>query len=1259
MVRWACQNCFKVHRGFPAGKSFLVPMSPIRTKDYDMIVSEIGLTERTGGTDMSVRFVIGRAGSGKTEACLNALKQALKEDPAGDPFILLVPEQATFQAEYTMIQDPDIKGMIRGQVLSFRRLAYRIMQETGGTARVPMDDMGKKMLLYKLVKAMQDDLGPFHKLADQMGFIDKCMELFKEFRRYAVTAEDLALMLDKLNGDQQSVRGLGFKLQDIEKLYRHYEIEMGQTYLDAEDCLDMLADQLKDSPYAKRLEIWIDGFHGFTPQELRAVMEMAKHTKQVVITLCLDRDYAVDESVNELDLFYQTALTMIRLKKECLEQHIELDNTVDLNQVPLARFKASPMLQRLEYQWNWRHPLDASAQAGNDSETAFKGVQDPIMIYEAQNRRAEVAGIARDILRHVRDKGYRYRDIAIMVRNMTTYEDLISAEFRQLNIPFFMDQKRTVLHHPLTELIRSSLEVIQHYWPYEALFRALKTDFFLPLGWGVDPDSKRFAFVLKHCPEMQAESLALKLSTLDRHAIDELENIALAYGAEGYRWTDLEPWHIAQRSALDTPDAEFVPNLLLMEHVHIIRLWAVYPLMQLQDQLKHASGAKEMIQAVYTYLETLGVPERLTYWSQVQAEAGQADKAKEHAQLWDRLMDMFDQVVELMGDQPLTLEAFSGLLDKGFEGMKLALVPPALDQIFIGSMERSRAANVKLLYVLGVNDGVLPTRIQEEGIFTERERELLHQTGLELAPSLKRRLLDEQFLIYTTLTMASERLCISYPIADEEGKSLLPSEVIRRMKQWFPQLCYQVLLSDPNPSMTSIENLEYIEQSQGAVSYLIAHLQYWLKGADVPEVWWQIYHWVIEHPHWKNRLEKLAGSLFYVNQERPLDPEQSRKLYGDTLQVSVSRMERYTACPFSQFISHGLRLRERKVFRLEAPDIGQLFHAALNQMVMQVVNDQQEWEQLSDEDSRRLAVETVEQLAPHLQHEILLSSKRHQYIAGKLRDTVHQAFNILKQHALRSDFKPVGLEFAFGPGQQIPSLVFPLDNGVKLEVVGRIDRIDRADSDNGPLLRIIDYKSSETQLNLTELYYGLSLQMLTYLDVVLTHASQWLGNEARPAGVLYFHVHHPMMQTKNGLPANKAQEAVFKTFKMRGLVDADVATVKMMDKTLDKGHSELIPVGLKADGGFYANSSVATEQEWNVLRRYVRQTIRSIGTRLTEGHVAIEPYRLGKKTPCTFCSYKSICQFDVTMEGNQYHQLRPMSKQQVFEAIEQVDESVS
>lgn len=304
------------------------------------------------------------------------------------------------------------------------------------------------------------------------------------------------------------------------------------------------------------------------------------------------------------------------------------------------------------------------------------------------------------------------------------------------------------------------------------------------------------------------------------------------------------------------------------------------------------------------------------------------------------------------------------------------------------------------------------------------------------------------------------------------------------------------------------------------------------------------------------------------------------------------------------------------------------------------------------------SAKVVDELAPRLQGEILLSSSRYAYIARKLKQVVGKAVVVLGEHAKHGQFHPLGLEIDFGPGKDLPSLTFDLDNGCTMEIIGRIDRVDRADGDQGVLLRVIDYKSSQTALQLSEVYYGLSLQMLTYLDVVLTHAQTWLGVEAKPAGVLYFHVHNPMLQQKNALDPAAVEKELRKRFKMKGLITADAEVAGLMDSELihSSGHSQLIPVALKKDGTFYSTSSVATDEQWDTLRTYVRKQVKQIGTNITNGHVDIAPYRLGKKSACQHCSYTSICQIDPLFEGNEIQVFRQRAKDQIWtDLAEQVN----
>lgn len=1176
---------------------------------------------------MSIRFVIGRAGSGKSTWCLDQLRQRLKNQPAGEPLILLVPEQATFQAEYALVTTPGLTGTIRAQVLSFRRLAYRIMQETGGTMRTPIDDSGKKLLLYKLLQQHQQELRMFHHAAEQSGFVDGLNELYNELKRYCITTDSLEQYVhNNENRMEESNAMLADKLHDLLYIYQAYEKEMSSLYIDAEDYIDILAKQLKDSTYVRHAEIWIDGFHGFTPQEYQVIEQMMLHADKLNITLCLDREYGGTENPDELDLFHPTASTMIILQQLADQHAIHKEPSIVLQEDVFPRFEESPMLSHVEQFYHARKPMKQEKELTD------------ISIHAAAHRRAEVEGAARELLRLTRDCDYRWRDITVMVRNIADYEDLISTIFSDYQIPYFMDQKQTVMHHPLVEFIRSSLETIQFHWKYDSIFRCVKTDLLVPFN--------------------SADSATDSL--VDKHSMDQLENYVLEFGIQGSRWFDAKPWSYLRRRSLEADEHKTTDqDANFLESIEQTRQCIVRPLRSFQLQLESAGNVREQVSALFELLERIQATKQLEQWSTEAASEGKLELAREHIQIWGKVIDMLDQLVEVMGEEQVSLDMFSGLIETGLESMKLAQVPPSLDQVLIGSMERTRSSQIKYTFILGVNDGILPEKVKEGSVLTEQEREELSSAGLKLAPSSRRKLLDEQFLIYIALTAPSEHLWLSYPLADEEGKALLPSEVIRRIQSMFPQLDIRFLMAEPMPVQEQSTQMEYIAHAERVLSYLAVQLRQWRRGVEIDSIWWDVYNWYSTHAQWQRKLKRILTGLFHRNQEQVLMPTTSRLLYGDHLNASVSRMERFVSCPFAHFISHGLRLQERPIYRLEAPDIGQLFHAALTKIAQQLQKENIFWGDLTQEQCEQQAAQAVDQLTPRLQGEILLSSKRYYYIANKLKRIVGRASVVLGEHARRGSFTPVGLELDFGRKGTLPPLIFNLDNGFSMEIIGRIDRVDRADTEQGTYLRVIDYKSSQTALDLSNVYYGLSLQVLTYLDVVITHAEQWLGHPAKPAGVLYFHVFHPMLQKKNKISAEQAAEELFKQHKMKGLIMADNEAVQLMDHQLKQGYSDIIPVAVKTDGSYYRHASVVTEGQWERLRDYIRTSIRSIGEDITNGHVEIQPYRIGTRTPCTFCAYKSICQFDQLYEDNDYRYLRKLDKSIVLEEVEKDNSSFS
>lgn len=1162
---------------------------------------------------MAIRFVLGRAGSGKTHYCLEEIRNELTIDPLGPPLILLTPEQASFQMEYELLKQEQLQGMLRAQALSFRRLAFRVMQETGGTALIPITETGKHMLLYKLVNKYASELQLFKNSEEQAGFIERLVNLITEWKRYGVTAQQVQQLVQSGNNNQSHL--LQKKLHDMGLLYQNMEQELLNKYVDSEDYLSLMVQGLPYSSTLQGCRIWVDGFHGLTPTEYEALGALMAHSADMTIALTLDRVYDKEESLDELNLFYQTAETYQIIMKLAEQYDVDIEEPIFLDSSETHRFTEAAPLAFLERYYGTRKVYAATSSG----DSAHHHLQ----LVAASNRRAEIEELARHMHVQVHEQGYRWRDMAVLVRNLDSYSDYIELVFRRYQIPFFMDQKQKTLYHPFVEFISAALECIVHGWQYDAMFRCVKTEMLFP----------------------QDESLP-------REWFDILENYVLASGINGWKWKDLRYWKALATVSLDEEEetAYYISEKAQRElDISLTARASIMPPLELlAEKLEKARNIREMCMALYELLDSVKVAQRLERWSNHEQERGNLMMARTHLQLWGNVMSLLDELVELAGDEQVSAELFAGMIQAGLDSLQLASIPPSMDQVVIGTMERSRLTNIKASYIIGASDGVLPMHMQEDGILSEDDREQLAVEGLAMAPSSRRKLLDERFLIYQVLTRASTKLWVSYPLADEEGKSILPSEIIRQLRSQFPTVALQNAVIEPKLSMSEQQQRAFLAHPDTALTYLIVMLREWKQGKQLPSLWWDLYNWYAIRPQYTNKLTALLRSLQFNNVALPLTIETARGLYGEHMRMSVSRVERFVSCPFQHFSIYGLRLKERKQYQLAAPDMGQLFHAALGKLANQLGSS---WGRLSHDRVKQEVSDIVDQLVPRLQSQILLSSERFRYIARKLKEIVMQAAIILGEHSGRAEFQPIGTEVDFGPSGSMPSLKVKLDNGNMLEIVGRIDRVDAAESDEGLILRVLDYKSSSKALKLDEVIHGLSLQMITYLDVLMTHGEQWLKQKVSPAGVLYFHVHNPLLQVKNRISIEEANELMLKRYKMRGLLTADTTVVRMMDSELETGYSQILPVAVKKDDSFYSSASVVSHEQWDMLRGFVQQKIKRIGQDIQEGVVSIEPYQLGDRTPCQFCEYKAVCQFDPVIEGNHYRKLAKASQDEIWREL--------
>jgi ATP-dependent helicase/nuclease subunit B len=1073
------------------------------------------------------------------------------------------------------------------------------------------------MVLCRILERQKKNLRLFHRASEQVGFTSQLEEILTEFKRYCVLPQELGDGGRKLqpNGEETEISGAGNrvledKLHDLALIYHELELELAGRYLYGEEYLPILAEKLFMSASLKNAQIWIDGFHFFTPQELLVINSLLACCKGVTVALTLDQPHD-HQLPHEFSLFYQTAQTYQTLRNTALKGGAFLEKTSllpeELGSTIPVRFAQQQELAHLEKHFD-RRPV-----------VPYQDSCPGITLAAAVNRRTEVEHAAREILTQVRSGGYRFRDLAVMTRDMSLYHDLIRTVFHDYGIPLFLDRKRPMLNHPLVEFIRSAVEAVNKNWNYEAVFRCIKTDLLFPLEQWKDIDRLR-------------------------EEMDQLENYVLAFGISGSRWTGDKPWEYGRKE-----------DLVLLNR---LRQLVIGPLMGFQQDMKSAKTGHQMGTALFKLLESLNVPAKLEKWQLQARKEGNLAQAKEHAQVWRAVLELLDQLVDVLGEEKIPVNLFPRLLEAGLESMHFALVPPALDQVLVATLDRSRLSNVKCVFLLGVNDGVLPARIQEKGIFSEEERvALASKTGISLGPDSRRKLLDEQFLIYNGLTKASDKLWLSYSLADEEGKALLPSSLINQLKKLFAKLQEKMLYAGPGEETRGNDDsdLTFVSCPGQTLSYLVGCLRQWRKGYPLSPLWWDVHYWYVGHDGWRDKSRELLQGLSYQNRENSLSRGIALDLYGRRLQVSVTRVEKFMACPFSQFASHGLKLKKRRVFRLEAPDIGQIFHEALTLFAKYVADNKLDWHKLTEEECFRLAGETVDQLAPKIQGEILLSSSRYHYLTGKLKEVIGRSAAVIGRQLAKGQFYPVGLELGFGPGETLPPLRFTLGNGCELELIGRIDRVDQAVTDQGIYLRVLDYKSSDQKLDLAEVYFGLALQVLTYLHVVITNGAAWLGQAVHPAGVLYFHLQNPLLSIKKELTEEELERELFKKFKMKGLVLADGEIARLMDGE-NTADSEVVPVKIKTDGDFDKRSSVITPTELEALRFHVEKTYREAGSQIIGGEIAISPYRLNKQKPCTYCLYKSFCQFDQALTENRFRLLPAWKKERVLEKLVQEGE---
>ncbi|CDG36536.1 ATP-dependent helicase/deoxyribonuclease subunit B [Acetivibrio thermocellus BC1] len=1145
---------------------------------------------------MSLRFIYGRAGSGKTRFCLEEIKSRITSK-ATHPLVLLVPEQFTFQAERDLISVLGTGGILKTEVLSFSRIAYRTFNEAGGITYPHIHSAGKCMILYRILDKMKGSFRVFSKTADRQGFVNTLSTLITEFKKYNVTPEDL----EKVSKELEEDNPVKEKLMELTAIYDLFEKTIAERYRDPDDDLTLAAKKLGSIPLYDGAEIWIDGFTGFTPQEYQIIGQLMKKAQRVNISFCTD---CLDGDLNDTDIFSSIKTAYRKLVKMAKENGIPVEPSVVLNSKPLFRFSQSPELSHLE-QYLYAYPYKTYNEKTKD-----------ISLFSSVNIFAEVEACARDIVRLCRDRGMRYREIAVVTGNLDGYEKLIEAVFSEYGIPCFIDRKVDIVNHPLVRLIMSMLDIFIENWSYEAVFRYLKTG----------------------------------LTGIDRESIDRLENYVLACGIRGSCWTETEEWKMVPELIPNEKSLEEAKELL--EDVNRIRAQVVAPLMEFRKKTKGRKKASDFCASLYDFLCTLGIPEKIEDAIEKFRESGNLNLANEYSQVWNAVMEVFDHTVEVMGDETFGIEKFARILEIGFGECKIGLIPASLDQVLVGSLERSRSHEIKALYILGANDGVFPPAVMEEGILSDQDRAVLNNAGIELASDTRTQAFDGQYLIYRALTTAGNYLRISWSIADHEGRTLRPSLVAFRLRKLFLNITET---SNILPSGSLEEEMELLSGNSPAFKSMVSALRQKADGKEIKPVWQEAYRWFAVQDEWRGKCEALRAAFQYKNLAQPVSREKIAALYGEPAVSSVSRLEKYTACPFAFYVQYGLGAKERQIYSLRPPDVGTFMHAVIEKFSRMVAKRNVSWRDLDRDWCSEKVSEIVDEMLEKMQGSGIAASRRYTALTLRLKRVVARAVWLIAEHIRRSSFEPVAYEVGFGENGKYPPIVIELDSGEKIHLTGRIDRVDALKTEDGTYLRIVDYKSGGKDFKLSDVFYGLQIQLITYLDALWESGEADENNPVLPGGVLYFKIDDPIIRGNGRMTEEEIEKAIMKQLRMKGLLLADVKLIREMDKDIE-GSSMIIPATVNKDGSLGKNTSAATMEQFKLLRKYVRKLLKNLCEEIMKGNVSINPYKKKGTTSCKYCSFLPVCQFDTTMKENTFKLLYDKKDDEIWSLMAQEEE---
>ena len=1091
---------------------------------------------------MGIRIVYGRAGTGKSKYILDEIEQNLKNQD--QKIFIIVPEQFSYATEKKLLDTLGEQASINAEVISFKRLAYRINQEVGEKEKINLTKTGRAMLLKYIVNKNNKDLNFLGKANE----IDLILRTITELKKHNVNPIDIQNQTDELDN-----KLLRLKLEDIGKIYSIYQNTINNSYIDEDDILTILASQINKSSILDKAILYIDEFAGFTTQEYKVIEEILKKAENVTVTICTDELNI--KGLPENDVFYSNKQTIKKLIEHAKNVNVKVQETIKLEKPYRYKTEELKILEQNIF---------------NAKNYIFNKNINSIHLNLYANPYNEIEETAKKVVELVKTKGIRYKDISIIAKNIDDYIAVVKAIFLKYNIPVFIDSNKALNDNILIKYVLSIFDIFSKNWSKDSVISYIKTGF-------------------------------LEISKQD---IYKLENYCNKWQIRGNKWYK-EDW-------------KYDPLNKDLESLNNLRKIIVEPLMEFNLEVKNKKTAGEITKKLYEFLEKNQIKNKL---SEKLKKIKYVEYENEYISGYNILINILDEINIIFGEQKLTFEEYREILKQGLEISDFGEIPQMLDTVIVGDVERTRSHKVNTIFILGLNDGIYPSIAKDEGFLSDIDREVLKQNGLEIAKGSLENLYDEQFNIYKAFTTAESQVYLSYLSADKEGKAVRPSILITKIKKIFPNL---------KEESNVLEEEKQITFADASFTDLLFNLKEMQNGKEINKLWANAYNWYSYSEKWKTKLNIAIKGFDDKNKAEIISNKNIKRLYGDTLKTSISRLEQYKKCPFSFHLKYGLKLKEKEELKIKPIDTGSFMHDVIDSFFDNTENVKTVTEEEIEKNVERIINDKLNLSKNY----IFTSTPKFVVLTNRLKKVVMQTIEYIVFQIQNSDFNIVGSEIEFK--RKIG----------KVEIVGKIDRLDELNSEEGKYIRIIDYKSSEKNVDLNEFMAGTQIQLVTYLD------SSVEQEKALPAGMLYFKMIDPIIKADKNKTEEQIQEELKKKFRMNGIILADVKIIKKMDKTLEKGASNSLPIYLDKEGNISsARSNVITKEQFTILQKKARKIITDTAKEILNGNIDIKPVydRRKKEDACKYCEYKSICRFN--SKENEYAFIENKTKEEILEEL--------